>query len=54
MDDADAAADEILSNGATVESEVNEVGEGIKVARFRLPDGNILGIIENPHFELDD
>ena len=53
VDDAEAASEEILSNGATVESEVNEVGEGIKVARFRLPDDNIFGIIENPHFELD-
>jgi predicted enzyme related to lactoylglutathione lyase len=52
VDDAEAAAKEIVDNGATVVSEVNEVGDGIKVAQFTLPDGNLFGIIENPHFEL--
>ncbi len=52
VDDIDAASDEILASGASVESEISDVGEGIKVASFRLPDGNLFGIIENPHFEL--
>lgn len=52
VDDAEAAAEELLASGATEVSTVNEVGDGIKVGQFRLPDGNLFGIIENPHFEL--
>lgn len=36
--------------GATPRSDVEEVGDGIKVADVLDPFGNILGIIENPHF----
>lgn len=54
VDDAEAASDELVAAGAEVLSEVNEVGDGIKVAQFRLPDGNHFAIIENPHFELPD
>lgn len=50
--DAVSAAEELIASGARVVAEVNDVGEGIKVAQFRLPDGNLFGIIENPHFEL--
>ena len=38
--------------GATVRSEPMDVGEGIKVASVADPDGNVIGIIENPHFAL--
>lgn len=31
---------------------IQEVGEGIKVAAVRDDDGNVIGIIENPHFSL--
>jgi catechol 2,3-dioxygenase-like lactoylglutathione lyase family enzyme len=37
--------------GATVESPVADVGDGIKVATVRDPYGNLFGIIENPHFD---
>ncbi|MBJ7354921.1 MAG: hypothetical protein JHC98_08860 [Thermoleophilaceae bacterium] len=50
--DAVAAARELLASGAEIVSEVNDTGGGIKVAQFRLPDGNHFGIIENPHFKL--
>ena len=30
------------------------VGGGIKVASVRDPFGNLFGIIENPHFKLED
>lgn len=53
VDDAEAGQDELIDQGAEVVTELREVGEGIKVAQFRLPDGNLFGIIENPHFELD-
>ena len=31
-----------------------DVGDGIKVASIRDPFGNVIGLIENPHFKLTD
>jgi hypothetical protein len=31
---------------------VQDVGEGIRVASVRDPFGNLIGLIENPHFKL--
>jgi predicted enzyme related to lactoylglutathione lyase len=50
--DAEAAARELVESGAEVVSDVNDTGDGIKVAQFRLPGGNHFAIIENPHFQL--
>jgi len=36
--------------GATVRSPVQDVGEGIRVASVTDPFGNVVGLIENPHF----
>ena len=49
----DAAAElaRLEGLGATVESPLADVGEGIKVATVRDPYGNLFGIIENPHFD---
>jgi predicted enzyme related to lactoylglutathione lyase len=44
----------LLGLGATLHADVQDVGEGILVATVRDPFGNILGIIENPHFSLDN
>jgi predicted enzyme related to lactoylglutathione lyase len=41
----------LVSLGATERSAVQDVGEGIRVATVCDPFGNILGIIENPHFK---
>ncbi len=38
--------------GAKPVSEVSEVGDGIFVAQLADPFGNVLGLIENPHFRL--
>jgi len=38
--------------GATVASPIHDVGEGIKVATVADPFGNLIGLIENPNFEL--
>lgn len=40
----------LLSLGAHVVDEPNDVGEGILVAAVADPFGNLLGLIENPHF----
>jgi predicted enzyme related to lactoylglutathione lyase len=42
----------LRSCGATPNEEVQEVGEGIKVASLTDPFGNVIGIIENPHFKI--
>ncbi|MFT3852832.1 MAG: hypothetical protein QM733_08860 [Ilumatobacteraceae bacterium] len=41
----------MLAAGAADVSAPNEVGEGIKVATVRTAHGELLGLIENPHFQ---
>jgi predicted enzyme related to lactoylglutathione lyase len=52
----DAAAElaRLVALDATVHEPVKDVGGGIKVASLRDPFGNLLGIIENPHFKPGD
>lgn len=50
--DAVEAAKELIAAGAVVTSEVNDTGDGIKVATFIDPQGHLIGIIENPIFKL--
>jgi predicted enzyme related to lactoylglutathione lyase len=53
---ANAAAElaRLTALGATVHEPVKDVGGGIKVAAVLDPFGNVLGIIENPHFKVED
>lgn len=37
-----------------IHEEVSDVGGGIRVASLRDPFGNIVGLIENPHFRLSE
>jgi predicted enzyme related to lactoylglutathione lyase len=50
VDDAAAVHARLLTLGANPLGPVQDVGEGIKVATVTDPDGNALGLIENPHF----
>ena len=50
VDNADIALQKLLELGATENEGVQDVGGGIKVATVKDPFGNVLGIIENPHF----
>jgi predicted enzyme related to lactoylglutathione lyase len=50
--DCAEACRRIIELGATIHEEVQDVGEGIKVATVKDPFGNIFGIIENPHFKV--
>jgi len=50
VDDARKAFERLLSLGAEKVTDVHEVGGGILVGTVRDPLGNVLGIIENPHF----
>jgi predicted enzyme related to lactoylglutathione lyase len=49
--DAAAEVARLTALGGQVHAPVKDVGEGIKVAAVRDPFGNVLGIIENPHFD---
>jgi catechol 2,3-dioxygenase-like lactoylglutathione lyase family enzyme len=50
--DIDVAVAALVEAGATIRSAVNEVGDGIRVATLDMPATGVLGVIENPHFEL--
>jgi len=49
--DAQSEVERLVELGAQVETAVEEVGEGIRTAVLRDPDGNLFGVIENPHFD---
>jgi predicted enzyme related to lactoylglutathione lyase len=44
----------LLDRGATLREPVADVGGGILTATVFDPFGNVLGVIENPHFALPD
>jgi len=52
VDDAELAMKHLLDKGASIHQELQDVGEGIKVATVKDPFGNTFGVIENPHFKL--
>ena len=47
----DSAFKDFVNAGATVVTAVRDVGDGIKVATVADPFGNLIGLIENPHFK---
>ncbi len=51
--DIDAEVKRVLALGAKIHSAIKDVGEGIRVASIEDPFGNIVGLIENPHFGKD-
>ena len=52
--DADAALEQLVKAGATTHEPVQDVGGGIRTATVLDPFKNVLGVIENPHFQLPD
>ncbi len=54
VEDADAALTALLGRGAAPHQAVQDVGDGIRTATVREPGGSLLGIIQNPHFQLPD
>ncbi len=52
VDDVARAVEEAVASGATVHVPPADVGEGIVTATVRTPDGNVVGLIRNPHFAL--
>lgn len=49
--DARAEVARLVRLGASIESDVTDVGGDILVATVRDPFGNLFGIIQNPHFD---
>jgi len=52
VDDIDAAVERLTDHGVTIHEDVQDVGEGIRLATVRTPFGSLLGIIENPNVEV--
>lgn len=52
VSDIEASVQRLLDLGATAHTDSQDVGDGIKVATVRDPFGNVVGLIENPHFSL--
>ena len=46
----EAAHAHMLEHGASAHEPIQDVGEGIRVAAVADPFGNLIGLIENPHF----
>jgi predicted enzyme related to lactoylglutathione lyase len=51
VEDIKAAWAHWLNAGATASEEPHEVGGGIWVATVKDPFGNLVGLIQNPHFQ---
>ena len=49
--DIEAAVRHFTAVGATAVAAPKDVGDGIKVASVADPFGNVIGLIENPHFK---
>jgi predicted enzyme related to lactoylglutathione lyase len=47
---AEEAVAHFTRAGASLKSPIQDVGEGIRVATVADPFGNVMGLIENPHF----
>jgi predicted enzyme related to lactoylglutathione lyase len=41
----------LLEKGATEVEPVQDVGGGVRIGAVRDPFGNVLGVVENPHFQ---
>ena len=54
VDDLRGEFDRMVSLGAKPKSAVKDVGDGILVATVVDPFGNVVGLIQNPHFKLAD
>jgi predicted enzyme related to lactoylglutathione lyase len=48
----DAAMHHFVASGAALVSPARDVGGGIRVATVADPFGNLIGLVENPQFEL--
>ena len=52
VDDIAAEVERIVALGATVHGAIQDVGEAIKTVELADPFGNLLCLIDNPHFDV--
>lgn len=52
--DAEAAYLRLVSLGAADHEPVQDVGGGVRIGAVRDPFGNVLGVVENPHFRYEE
>ncbi len=52
VSNADSSYARLLRMGATEHEKIQDVGEGIRIGSVWDPFGNVLGVIENPHFTI--
>ena len=50
VDDVQAAVDHFVAHGCTIHEAPMETGDDIVVATVKKPNGQLLGLIYNPHF----
>ncbi|WP_394780691.1 VOC family protein [Undibacterium sp.] len=51
VENLDDEVTRILGLGASTHEAIQDVGDGIRVTELKDPFGNVLGLIENPHFD---
>jgi predicted enzyme related to lactoylglutathione lyase len=51
VDNIEMAVSKAIENGASVEEQINDVGDGIFVATLKSPRGERFGLILNPNFK---
>ncbi len=51
--DAEVAYQRLVSLGAAEHEPVQDVGGGVRIGAVRDPFGNVLGVVENPHFRFE-
>lgn len=51
---AEDAVRALVDAGATPKDDPSDVGDGIILAAVWDPDGNAVGVIQNPHFKLEE
>lgn len=54
VDDVKSMVEEFRSKGISIKDDPQDVGGGITFASVLDPFGNVFGIIENPHFKLEE
>ena len=53
VDNIEESIKHLFDLGAKINAEIQDVGGGVKIASVIDPFGNVLGIIENPHFKME-
>jgi catechol 2,3-dioxygenase-like lactoylglutathione lyase family enzyme len=53
VEDAQTAYQQLIELGATEHEPVQDVGGGILIGSVHDPFGNVLGVIQNPHFKAE-